>query len=312
MIEKLTPLPPTVKAGKFPNWNINNLYHRNCPVCNQDIPIPIVTRPDNFIVHRCSKCNMIYLADIPKPDEIYKFYTYYASFKGLKQASKFMNYLKLPKNKIASNKNFFIDILENTGGIKGCSVCDIGCSFGWFLELIRYKGGYPVGVELDNNARNILKKKGIPAFEEIDSNKKYDIICMFQLLEHLVNPSDLLKKVSSSLLEDGRVLISVPNAGEFAKIGYTWIGFRVDFEHVNYFDLHSLSNLLLKHGLIIEHFWEHNQPGVQRIIDIKKLENNIVNRSFKFVKSIIKGFLNNRQYIMQKGTFVLTVLARKI
>ncbi len=296
-IKILPPLPESVNAGKIPQWNLTKLIHRPCPVCNEDSPKPIVTRPDKLKVSICQNCNMIYLAEIPCLEDIEKFYSSYGEFKGVGEGIIKQNWLRIRKSAMT---NFFIRILEATGGIKGHNVCDIGCSYGSFLELIKHQGGFAYGVEIDRNALESLKKRGYSVSAEVDLSRKYDIICMLQLLEHLPNPSRLLTKISNALHLDGRILISVPNAEEYFKIGYSWIGFRVDLEHLNYFTLHSLSELLINNNLIIEQYWEHNQPGVQRS---KK-------NAAKLIRIIDKILIPI--YIKQIGSFVLTVLARKI
>lgn len=49
-------------------------------------------------------------------------------------------------------------------------------------------------------------------FEEYEAEKKYDVIVMGFILEHVDNPVAILKKYSGFLNENGRMFISVPNA----------------------------------------------------------------------------------------------------
>jgi 2-polyprenyl-3-methyl-5-hydroxy-6-metoxy-1,4-benzoquinol methylase len=247
---------------------------------------------------------MIYLADVPNGEEIHKFYQNYTVFKKYTPGR-----TTLYQRAMAQN-NPYIIILENTGGIKNMSVCDIGCSNGRFLELIRHRGGRPYGVEIDANARNLLELKGIPTSAELVADQVFDIICLFQVLEHITHPRTLLTAISKALTTDGRLLVSVPNGGEFAKAGSSWVGFRVDFEHLNYFTLNTLSELLLQHNIYVEQFWEHRQPGVQRnlcqIVECVSLTVKIQSK----LKNIFDNFLPCD--IFSQGSFVLTVLARRI
>ena len=43
------------------------------------------------------------------------------------------------------------------------------------------------------------------------SDERYDYIVILDVLEHLKNPKQLLKKVSSLLKEEGKLLVSMPN-----------------------------------------------------------------------------------------------------
>jgi len=300
LITKLHPLPNTVPAGNVPYWKIDHMDHRLCPVCDNDNPKPVVRRPDKLVVHICSQCNMIYLADVPRKKNVNEFYKNYGEFKGYnsKRTGLFQ--------RISSRSNPYISILEKTGGIKDMDVCEIGCSHGNFLELVRYHGGHPFGIEVDDNARDSLNAKKIPNSQALDKKIKYDIVCLQQVLEHLTNPKTMIANISNTLKLDGRLLISVPNGGEFITTGSSWIGFRVDFEHLNYFTLQSISDLLFQHNLYVEHFWEHNQPHIQR-------NQGLIMEKFSFavrLKRKLESFFIDDFF--SKGSFVLTVLARKI
>ncbi len=293
-------LPQNVHAGKPPGWNAQNARRRPCPVCSGDTPAPLVIRPDRFVVHKCKNCGMHYLADIPSPEELAKFYQGYGIHKnyGFGKAGLW--------DKISANlNNPFINILENTGGIRGVSICEIGCSGGFFLELLKYRGGNVFGVELDANAAKVLEEKKIPHSESIPEGRRYDVFCLFQVLEHLSRPGDMLETIAGAMEKDGRLLISIPNAGEIAKAGLTWIGFRVDLEHINYFDLASLSNLLSRHGLLLEQFWEHAQPCIPRSGPVKSQPSSLTINWRR-----ITGLIYPKP-ISSQGSFVATILARK-
>jgi len=300
MLFELPPLPAKVPAGMIPEWGIQNAKHRPCPVCSSDAPVPFVARPDKFVVHHCSACGMRYLADIPSQDELEKFYRSYSIYKNYRFAK-----LSL-WNKITGSGNPFITILQNTGGVSGLSICEIGCSDGFFLELLRSRGADVYGVELDADCDHILEKKNVPHSKSIPAGQLYDAFCLFQILEHLSHPEDMIKNIAGSIKKDGRLLISVPNGGEVAKAGPTWIGFRVDLEHLNYFDLSSLSNLLSRQGMLVEQYWEHNQPGIQRPNPSKSPP---ILRSTNWRR--LSGFLY-RHPLSAQGSFVLTVLSRKV
>ena len=68
------------------------------------------------------------------------------------------------------------------------------------------------GVEFNNEARNYSNKK----FEKkqifkLLPKKKYEIISMIEVIEHLKNPWQDLKKIYKSLNKDGKLIITTPN-----------------------------------------------------------------------------------------------------
>src|SRR6185437_1634404 len=105
------------------------------------------------------------------------------------------------------------------------SVLDVGCSSGNFgHELIKRKGCVVDGIELDTGDAKIAAKKLRNVwvlnieFDDISKIKKraYDYVYFGDVIEHLVQPIETLKRVKSLLKPDGAVLFSIPNMGHIA------------------------------------------------------------------------------------------------
>jgi len=93
------------------------------------------------------------------------------------------------------------------------SILEIGCSHGGFLKHCRDKGfNWCVGVELPHElcqyARDTFNIEMVCAdFPNVEINYKFDIVCGFDLIEHLENPLAGLKKMA----ELGKyVVIQIP------------------------------------------------------------------------------------------------------
>lgn len=98
----------------------------------------------------------------------------------------------------------------------GKRVIDWGCGRGDFLRRIRADIEVGIGVELQENFRNLLTIEGIPCVEKLTEVKDmFDICFMFHALEHVPDPISILKDVSSHLSESGRVVVEVPHARDF-------------------------------------------------------------------------------------------------
>jgi SAM-dependent methyltransferase len=248
---------------------------------------------------------MLFVSVTPLQNEITKLYESYVGFKGY--SAKRNGFLL---RSIESLANPYISILQTSGGLRGMKVCDIGCSTGTFLDLVNDRDAVPFGIDVDREALAVLGTKRIHGVAHLrELSLRMDVICLLQVLEHLLTPTEMIADVANALERDGRVLISVPNAGEVQRLGEHWVGFRVDLEHLNYFDLRTLSQLLSKHGLYVEQHWEHTQPQVKRVTGSDDHVRVNTRRMRVRVESLLRRLLGGS--METSGTFVLTALARK-
>lgn len=96
-------------------------------------------------------------------------------------------------------------------------VLDIGCGIGNFLVRAKEKANDVVGLELNEHAVNVCREKGLTVFNEmIQEHAKthenfYNVVCMFQVLEHIYNVKDFLEASLKVLKSGGKLIIGVPN-----------------------------------------------------------------------------------------------------
>jgi len=107
--------------------------------------------------------------------------------------------------------NHFIKKLSK----KNLSILEIGCGMGTNVEMLS-KYGYVDGVEPAEIAISNCKKR-FPNnkffkknIEELENKKKYDLICLFDVLEHIDDDLQALNTISDLLEDNGDILISVP------------------------------------------------------------------------------------------------------
>jgi 2-polyprenyl-3-methyl-5-hydroxy-6-metoxy-1,4-benzoquinol methylase len=99
-------------------------------------------------------------------------------------------------------------------------ILDVGCGYGDQLNFFKEKGHITKGIE-PGLTRSIFAKEQFNLdvlnikIEEIDSyldtNEKFDLIYLNQVLEHLSNPIKVLKILKKYLKTDGYLFIAVPN-----------------------------------------------------------------------------------------------------
>jgi len=101
-------------------------------------------------------------------------------------------------------------------------ILDFGCGEGYFLKYMAEIGWEVFGLEPEEKAaryaRDILGLNDISTLP-LEGNrypeKFFDVINLNHVLEHLYNPSDILKRLKSILKDDGLLVITVPNFGGF-------------------------------------------------------------------------------------------------
>lgn len=107
----------------------------------------------------------------------------------------------------------------------GDRVLEIGSGYGEFLErLTSAKGVDAYGLELSPSAAGEAQRLGRPvrhdSYERIaeEQASEFDVVCSFQVLEHLRDPRGFMSACSKLLKPGGHLLIGVPNSDGFIRL----------------------------------------------------------------------------------------------
>jgi len=98
---------------------------------------------------------------------------------------------------------------------KGEAFLDIGCGYGGVsYELIK-KGFDVTGIEINDDAIKSLKQKGFEVYKKditkpLSIYKKFDIVMLLDVLEHVFDPSFLLNEAKKVIKEKGYIIVTVP------------------------------------------------------------------------------------------------------
>ncbi len=124
---------------------------------------------------------------------------------------------------------------------------DIGAGTGDFLVAANKKDWQVFGVEVNENARSLAKKKSILLESKIDSytNQKFDVVTMWHVLEHISDYRDVLQKCHALLNKNGVLVIAVPNYKSYDAQYYKnyWAAYDVP-RHLWHFSKNSLPKIL--------------------------------------------------------------------
>ena len=148
--------------------------------------------------------------------------------------------------------------------IKNKDILDVGCGDGTFLSLIKNSKSVS-GVEINKHFRKkIKKKKKIEIFNNLSSfNKKFDVITLFHVLEHIQDPISFLKLIKTKMKKKTTLIIEVPSCNDllFSCNIEAIKKFVLWSEHYILFNSDILNNLLKLAGfkkIKIENYQRYN------------------------------------------------------
>ncbi|MDD2733784.1 MAG: class I SAM-dependent methyltransferase [Desulfuromonadaceae bacterium] len=96
-------------------------------------------------------------------------------------------------------------------------VLEIGCGKGGFLEKTQQKGINCFGLEMNRDAMRAAQERGLSVCGEsiqvhmAKNRNRYDLVCVFQVLEHISEVGEFLSSCLEVLKPGGRLILSVPN-----------------------------------------------------------------------------------------------------
>lgn len=158
-------------------------------------------------------------------------------------------------------------VLENVrevigSNIQGKVLLDIGCGWGHALEFFRKQGLECYGIEPCEPAVEYCRKRGLNVLlGDLDEakfhEKSFDIVTLFNVLEHLPDPVLALRKIFEILRPGGILVVDVPNefnplqiAGrDLHQTGNWWVAPPA---HLNYFNPETLSRLISGLGYVVK------------------------------------------------------------
>lgn len=235
-----------------------------CIVCGNDEFTVSKTLKDWFLTHEtfdlcdCTKCGFR-LTQLPPKEEkasIYYQSENYIEHSDTKNGLVFSLYhyarqwaLNFKRKKIQKliGKNAHPQLL------------DVGSGSGYFINHMKKNGFKVSGVEISDTARALCEKQfdiqTLPPtdFTKSSDEKKYDVITMWHVLEHVYTYDAYFEKYRNQLKDNGYLIIAVPNhtCAEEKYYKEYWCAYDVP-RHIWHFEPKTFQKFAEKQGFILK------------------------------------------------------------
>ena len=141
----------------------------------------------------------------------------------------------------------------------GGRLLEIGCAYGFFLELIQEEYRGSMGVDVFSAGVAHARAQGLQAREgdllRLRFDELFDGVCLWDTIEHLSNPREVIQRCAELLKPGGHLLLTT---GDFGAVlprlqGLRWRQIHPP-THLFYFTRESLRELSLRAGLEVVRF----------------------------------------------------------
>ena len=183
--------------------------------------------------------------------------------------------------------------LINSFNTESKNILDVGAGTGDFLKICANNNWNVSGVEPSSDARNIAKEKSVFLNDELFDikDKKFDVITLWHVLEHVEKLSEYILKLNELLTENGRLIIAVPNHKSHDAEYYKeyWAAFDVP-RHLWHFSQTSIKKIFSEDNLIVEKVLPMKFDSYYVSLLSEKYKTGKMNPFYAFYRGFVSNF----------------------
>ena len=256
-----------------------------CDICNSN-------QSSNLYVDikRCNNCGHIFANLSLSNDELKKIYDtdYFES----------AEYKDYKSETVAINKNFnrlLLKLKKHLQNTKQKKLLEVGAAYGFFINIAKLHFNLAIGTEIASEPSRYAREnynidvRNLDIIEWDFDNIKFDLVCMWDVIEHLHSPNKYLQKLSVNMKKNSIIALTTPDIGSLvARVRkQNWRQIHPP-THVHYFNKKSIETILNNNGFkIIEytHFGRYRSLGmIFYIIFVLRLKIPIIYNIISFLK----------------------------
>lgn len=209
-----------------------------CLLCNHNLLKDVYPNEHPYLV-RCTNCEFVFFKKIPTLNELIKNYNNYPRHDSISPLT-----IKRYHEILSSFEKY-----RKTG-----KVIDVGCGNGHLLQQAKLFKWDVHGTEFTDNAVEYCIEKGIKMEKGVLNINNYeassfDCVFFIEVIEHINNPIEEIRKFETLLRKGGVLYITTPNFISFSSRYLKSKWGSVEFpEHLCYYSPKTLNKLLVEHG----------------------------------------------------------------
>ena len=195
---------------------------------------------------RCRRCGFVFLPRTPDlPRQIEELYAgdYFTG-------GEFGDYAS-QRATFARNFKGYLSRMRQAGATGG-RLLEVGCAYGFFLEHAQTSFD-ALGIDVNEPAIAAARELGVRAecreFMQFKADAPFDVVCMWDTIEHLIDPRAYLEKARDVLAGQGYLFLTTGDIGSLmARMrGARWRMIHPP-SHLNYFSRETMTRLLDRVG----------------------------------------------------------------
>jgi len=303
----------TRKGFQDEDWPEKYLEKVACPLCKNKNFRKLYSDSYRRIVI-CDNCKLIYTN--PRLKRKYLKHLYSKEYFQNTNSSHFgyENYLA-DEEKIVKTFSKRMKEIEHIVGKKSGRILDVGCATGFFLKAAQNRGWKTEGVEISNFAAKYARehfgfKVYASDFLNLKINGKFDVITMWDVIEHFYDPAAALSFANKLLNKGGILVMSTPDVSSLpAKLTRDkWVGYKLSDEHLTYFSIYTIKKLLKKTGFT---FVKGGHVGKHVSLDMLSNRASLYHPYLGKLISIAKVIFPHNYFLYVNPFDIMCVYARK-
>ena len=221
-----------------------------CPTCRVSDARPYADL-HGYRFLRCTGCGLVYMNPRPTRDGLRALYT--ARYFESHDPSYGYPVYEKDRPSLREKAQRILPAIERHGPVG--ALLDIGCAYGFTLEVARERGWRVQGVEpAPAVGARVAERLGVPVARDLATaalpEATFDAVTLWDVVEHLPDPRATLTEVRRILRPGGLCSLVTPDVGSLAArvLGSRWEEKLKMPEHIFFFDRLSLTRLLRATG----------------------------------------------------------------